>query len=108
MGVTAGSDDPQFSRRQALTAVALGALAPAVLAGCQRGSGGPGAEPQPTPTLTLSPAAGATDLVPTVAVSARVADGWFQRVALTNPAGKVVAGRLNRERTAFTVTEPLG
>jgi lipoprotein-anchoring transpeptidase ErfK/SrfK len=108
VGVTAGSDDPQFSRRQALTAVALGALAPAALAACQRGSGGQGAEPQPTPTLTFSPAAGTADLLPTVAVAARVTDGWFQRVALSNAAGKVVAGRLNRERTAFTVSEPLG
>ena len=38
----------------------------------------------------------------------RVSDGWFQWVALTNPDGKVVAGSLNRQRTAFTITEPLG
>ena len=99
---------PQFGRRQALTAVALGVFAPGVLAGCLRGSGGHGSAPSPKPTLTFSPAAGAADLLPTVAVAARVSDGWFQRVALTNPAGKAVAGTLNRERTAFTVTEPLG
>src|SRR5262249_61622292 len=37
-----------------------------------------------------------------------VKDGWFQRVALTNPDGKAVAGALNRDRTSFTTTEPLG
>src|SRR5262249_28312219 len=37
-----------------------------------------------------------------------VKDGWFQRIALTNAEGKVVAGALNRDRTEFTVTEPLG
>ena len=35
-------------------------------------------------------------------------NGWFQRVTLTNPDGKVVAGALNRDRTCFNTTEPLG
>ena len=94
-----------LSRRQALSAVALGGCA--ALAGCQRRDGSE-AEPDRTLALTYSPADGATDVLPTVAVSVRVADGWFQRVSLTNPAGKTVAGALNRERTAFVVTEPLG
>ena len=47
-------------------------------------------------------------MLPTAAVHVEVSDGWFQRVTLTNPDGKVVAGTLNRDRTAFTTTEPVG
>ena len=47
-------------------------------------------------------------MVPTAPVGVEVSDGWFQRVTLTNPEGRVVAGALNRDRTAFDVTEPLG
>jgi hypothetical protein len=43
-----------------------------------------------------------------VPIGIEVRDGWFQRISLTNPAGKAVAGVLNRERTEFAVTEPLG
>lgn len=39
-------------------------------------------------------------------MSLEVKDGWLQHVALTNVDGKPVAGTLNRDRTAFTVTEP--
>ena len=56
----------------------------------------------------FTPDDGSTGVVPTVPVSVRVNDGWFQRVSLTNPAGKPVAGILNRDRTAFATTEPLG
>lgn len=56
----------------------------------------------------FTPADGATGIIPTVAVGLRVSDGWFQRIALTNPAGEAVAGSLNTLRTAFTTTEPLG
>jgi lipoprotein-anchoring transpeptidase ErfK/SrfK len=37
-----------------------------------------------------------------------VSDGWFQKAALTNSAGKVVAGAFNQDRTVYTTTEPLG
>ena len=63
---------------------------------------------RPTPSMTFEPANAAADVVPTAPVGVEVRDGWFQRVALTNAEGKVVAGALNRDRTAFTVTEPLG
>lgn len=86
----------------------LGLLGSGALAGCSRESGVQGSRTPAKPTLTLSPAAGAADLVPTMSAGARVSDGWFQWVALTNPAGKAVSGTLNRERTAFVVTEPLG
>ena len=46
--------------------------------------------------------------MPTVPVGVQVSDRWFQHVALTNAAGKTVAGALNRQRTAFSVAEPLG
>ncbi|MCB0932104.1 MAG: L,D-transpeptidase family protein [Mycobacterium sp.] len=109
MNFPSGSDGgPRFTRRRALTAAALGLFFPAAVAGCQRESGGNRFAAPAKPTLTLTPAAGSADLVPTVSAGARVSDGWFQRVALTNPAGKVVAGTLNRDRTVFTVTEPLG
>lgn len=104
MGVSANS--PILTRRQALGAAAL-LTAPGLLAGCLHREGASSAPPA-KPTLTFDPAAGATDVVPTAAVGVRVSDGWFQHVALTNADGKTVAGALNRQRTAFTVTEPLG
>ncbi len=96
----------QLNRRRALGAAALLA-APNLLAACLKRSGSSSA-PAPKPTLTFTPADGATGIVPTVPVSIAVSDGWFQHIALTNPAGKSVAGTLNRERTVFAVTEPLG
>ena len=97
---------PQLTRRQALTAAALGLLVPNTLAGCSGGEGGSGSGSKPA--LTFTPADGTTGITPTVAVGLRVSDGWFQHIALTNPAGKAVAGSLNTDRTAFSTTEPLG
>jgi lipoprotein-anchoring transpeptidase ErfK/SrfK len=101
---------PSISRRRALTAFAVGVVAPGVLAACSNRSalsGGEAAAP-PTPSLKFQPSDSTADVVPTAPIRAEVSDGWFQRVALTNPEGKVVAGALNRDRTAFNVTEPLG
>ncbi len=101
---------PQISRRRALSALVVGVVAPGALAACAGGSGttaGEAAAPE-APTVKYEPEDAATDVSPVTPVSAEVTDGWFQRVALTNPDGKVVAGTLNRDRTAFTVTEPLG
>ncbi len=94
-----------LSRRQALSLLALGGCA--ALAACQR-DGASNAGRTGTPSLSYTPADGSSGVLPTVAVSVRVADGWFQRVALTNAAGKDVAGALNRDRTVFVITEPLG
>ena len=58
--------------------------------------------------MKFEPANSTADVVPTAPVGVEVSDGWFQRVTLTNPEGRVVAGALNRDRTAFDVTEPLG
>ena len=96
---------PKLSRRQALSAAALLA-APPLLAACGKGPGTSSSPPKPA--LTFTPADGASGIVPTVPISIDVKDGWFQRISLTNPAGKAVAGVLNRERTTYAVTEPLG
>ncbi|MBJ7400183.1 MAG: hypothetical protein JHC67_07930 [Mycolicibacterium sp.] len=42
----------------------------------------------------FTPTDGATGIIPTVAVGPRVSDGWFQRIALTNPAGEAVTGSI--------------
>lgn len=101
---------PHVSRRQALTALTLGVAAPTVLAACSAGSGkqSGGSSPPSKATVTLTPDNAATNVIPTVAVSLRVSSGWIQRVALTNADGRAVAGVLNRGRTEFATTEPLG
>jgi lipoprotein-anchoring transpeptidase ErfK/SrfK len=102
---------PSISRRRALTAIAVGVVAPGVLAAC---GGSKVSKPSSqsaapsAPSITYRPTNAATDVAPVDKVSVEVKDGWFQRVTLTNPDGKPVAGSLNRERTQFTATEPLG
>jgi lipoprotein-anchoring transpeptidase ErfK/SrfK len=99
-----------INRRRALTALAVGVVAPGALAACVNRSSKTSGEATapPAPSLTFDPADAATDVSPTAPVGVEVKDGWFQRVTLTNPQGKVVAGVLNRDRTAFNITEPLG
>jgi lipoprotein-anchoring transpeptidase ErfK/SrfK len=58
--------------------------------------------------VTFQPGDAAKDVAPTAQIGAEVRDGWFQRVTLTNPEGKVVAGELSQDRTSYAVTEPLG
>jgi lipoprotein-anchoring transpeptidase ErfK/SrfK len=92
-----------------LAALAVGALAPNTLAACFDRSGKQiETTPPPPPSLTFQPADAAADVVPAAPASVEVRDGWFQRAALTSPAGKVVAGAFNRDRTVYTITEPLG
>ena len=102
---------PPISRRQVLTALAVGIVAPGALAACGSQISKP-SEDKPAapaaPTVTYQPANDATDVAPTARIGVEVKDGWFQRIALTNADGKVVAGALNRDRTAFNTTEPLG
>jgi lipoprotein-anchoring transpeptidase ErfK/SrfK len=87
-------------------------VVPGALAACSTSSkpGGTAGAPSapPTPSLTFEPADAAKDIPPTAPVAAEVKDGWFQRVALVNADGKAVAGVLNRDRTVFNTTEPLG
>ncbi|HET7664945.1 MAG TPA: Ig-like domain-containing protein, partial [Mycobacterium sp.] len=101
---------PSVSRRHILTALAVGVVAPGALAACGGRISKPSAEaPAPAaPSISYQPADSATDVVPGALVHVEVTDGWFQRIALTNADGRVVAGALNRDRTSFTTTEPLG
>ena len=101
---------PSVTRRRALTALAVGVVAPGALAACGGKVSKPSADnpAAPAPSITYEPADAANDVVPIAPVRVEVKDGWFQRVTLTNPEGKVVAGALNRDRTSFNTTEPLG
>jgi len=101
---------PHVNRRQALTVFALGVAAPSVLAACSGGSGkqSSASGPPAKPVLTFTPENSATKVVPTVPAGLQVSNGWIQRISLVNGDGKVVAGALNRDRTAFATTEPLG
>ncbi|AKK25961.1 Ig-like domain-containing protein [Mycobacterium sp. EPa45] len=104
------ADRPPINRRRALTALVVGVAAPSALAACVNGAGKQAAkqEAPPKATLNFTPAKDAKDVLPTTPVSLEVKDGWLQHVALTNADGKPVAGTLNRDRTTFTATEPLG
>jgi lipoprotein-anchoring transpeptidase ErfK/SrfK len=108
--VSPANDLPSLSRRRALTVLAVGVVAPGALASCFGGSSKQAekAAPAAKPTVTYRPGNGADAVVPTTPVGADVRDGWFQRITLTNPAGKVVAGSVSHDRTSYTVTEPLG
>ncbi|MDT7761195.1 MAG: hypothetical protein QOC63_615, partial [Mycobacterium sp.] len=102
---------PSINRRRVLTALAVGVVAPGALAACSGRVSKPSANtpaPPPSPSITYEPADAATDVAPIAPVGVQVKDGWFQRVTLTNSAGKPVAGALNRDRTSFNTTEPLG
>ncbi|MGU3501272.1 L,D-transpeptidase [Mycobacterium sp. C31M] len=106
------AENAPLSRRRALTILGLGGAG--LVAACTgKPTGGTAATEDAAavpkaPTITLTPDDAALDVVPTEPAGVQVSDGWFQRIALTNANGKVVAGKLNRDRTEFTVTEPLG
>lgn len=111
MRPTAEFENAPLSRRRALAVLGLGGAG--FLAACagKTTGGAPATDEQAqstSPTITLTPDDAATEIVPTAVAGVSVSDGWFQRIALTNANGKVVAGKLNRDRTEFTVTEPLG
>ncbi|HEY6650307.1 MAG TPA: Ig-like domain-containing protein [Mycobacterium sp.] len=102
---------PSMNRRRILTALAVGVVAPGALAACGSRISKPSADAPAAPagpSISYQPANATTDVAPVAPVRVEVKDGWFQRVALTNPDGKVVAGALNRDRTVFNTTEPLG
>jgi lipoprotein-anchoring transpeptidase ErfK/SrfK len=108
--VNPARDLQSVSRRRAVTTLAIGIIAPNLLAACFRGHSKQSEKPGPpaAPKLTFRPADGAKDVAPTAPICVEVRNGWFQRVALTNSAGKVVTGTLNRDRTLYTISEPLG
>ena len=107
--VSTSRTPPPLNRRVALAALGLGVFAPSVLAACS-GTVTQQAQKkeQSAPQLKYQPADAANDVVPIAPVSVVVSDGWFQKAALTNSAGKVVAGAFNQDRTVYTTTEPLG
>jgi lipoprotein-anchoring transpeptidase ErfK/SrfK len=98
-----------INRRQALTAIAVGASG--VLAACSGRSSitQPNATQAPAKAeIAYKPAKDAADVTPTDPVGVDVTNGWLQRVTLTNADGKPVAGAISGDRTSFTTTEPLG
>ena len=107
--MSTSSAPPPINRRLALAALGLGVFAPNVLAACA-GTAAKQAQKKeaPGPHLKFEPADAASDVIPTAPVSVQIGDGWFQKVALTNSSGKVVAGAFNQDRTVYTITEPLG
>ncbi len=102
---------PSINRRRVLTALAVGVVAPGALAACGSQISKPSANAPAAPaapSITYEPADAATDVAPVAPVRVEVKDGWFQRVTLINAEGKPVAGVLDRDRTSFSTTEPLG
>jgi lipoprotein-anchoring transpeptidase ErfK/SrfK len=102
---------PSIGRRKVLTALAVGVVAPGALAACGSRISKPSADAPAAPagpSISYQPANAASDVAPVAPVRVEVKDGWFQHVALINTEGKAVAGALNRDRTSFTTTEPLG
>lgn len=87
-------------------------LGTALLAGCTIPTGGAENEDPaaagPVAQVVQSPAPEARDVNPVEPVSVRVTQGTLENVTLTNAAGRAVQGALTPDRTAFTVTEPLG
>jgi len=109
--VTPANPLPPISRRHILTALAVGVVAPGALAACGTKISKPSADAPAAPaapSISYQPADAAKDVAPVDPVRVDVKDGWFQKVALTNADGKAVAGALNRDRTSFVTTEPLG
>jgi lipoprotein-anchoring transpeptidase ErfK/SrfK len=108
--VNTSGGQPPINRRLALVALGLGVFAPSVLAACDSPTANQQAEKkeQSAARLKFQPADAATDVVPIAPISVQIGDGWLQKVALTNSAGKAIAGTFNDDRTVYTITEPLG
>lgn len=91
-----------------LCAVVLSVLA--LIAGC--GSGGSGSSPaapdEPVAEISYDPGAGTTGSSPIAPVAVRVEQGTIDQAALTNAAGRQVAGELSADRREYRITEPLG
>jgi lipoprotein-anchoring transpeptidase ErfK/SrfK len=108
--VNTSGGQPPINRRLALAALGLGVFVPSVLAACDSPTAKQQAEKkeQSAARLKFQPADAATDVVPIAPISVQIGDGWLQKVALTNSAGKAIAGTFNDDRTVYTITEPLG
>jgi lipoprotein-anchoring transpeptidase ErfK/SrfK len=85
----------------------------ALLAGCsaqvEQGTPKPvGGDKPPVAKFTTAPADGATDAPVNAPVQVTVAEGAIDEVAVTNPEGKPVAGKLAEDKKSWSSTEPLG
>ncbi|QFZ23613.1 L,D-transpeptidase [Saccharothrix syringae] len=85
----------------------------ALLAGCganvEQGTPKPiGGDNPPVAKFTTTPADGATDASVTAPVQVTVTEGTIDEVALTNPEGQAVAGKLADDRKSWSSSEPLG
>ncbi|PTR31198.1 lipoprotein-anchoring transpeptidase ErfK/SrfK [Rhodococcus sp. OK519] len=87
-------------------------LGVALLAGCTIPTGDAAdADPAaaaPVAQVIQSPAPDAQNVNPVEPIAVRVDRGTLENVALTTVDGRAVQGVLSPDRTAFTVTEPLG
>ncbi|TQM82321.1 lipoprotein-anchoring transpeptidase ErfK/SrfK [Saccharothrix saharensis] len=85
----------------------------ALVAGCsvkvEQGTAKPvGGDKPPVAKFTTAPPDGAADAPVNQPVQVTVAEGAIDQVAVTNPEGKAVAGKLSEDRKTWTSTEPLG
>ncbi|MEV8443106.1 Ig-like domain-containing protein [Actinosynnema sp. NPDC051121] len=85
----------------------------ALVAGCsakvEQGTAKPvGGDQPPVAKFTTAPADGATDAPVNVPVQVTVAEGTIDQVAVTNPEGKAVEGKLAEDKKSWSSTEPLG
>jgi lipoprotein-anchoring transpeptidase ErfK/SrfK len=103
---------PERRRRAAVvTVLAVAAALTSTTAGgglregVQRASTPPKQEP---PALSLSPPAGARDVVPTGAAWVAARSGTLTDVRMVNEEGRAVAGAMTADATAWQPAEPLG
>jgi lipoprotein-anchoring transpeptidase ErfK/SrfK len=61
-----------------------------------------------SPKIVTQPSNGTAGVSPIAPVRVSVTNGVLDRVSLTNPEGKEVAGRFSPDRLSWTTTEPLG
>ncbi|MGH3449257.1 MAG: L,D-transpeptidase [Haloechinothrix sp.] len=96
--------------RRTVFRAALAAGASGLVAACAGGGSDEDAAPEPPPVAKVSaePAVGATDVGVTDEVTVQVERGTLAEVALTNPDGDEVPGKLAEDNLSWSSAEPLG
>jgi lipoprotein-anchoring transpeptidase ErfK/SrfK len=96
------------------TAIAFGALAVVLAAGCsstEPSTSAPapsaGSQPSPIAELSLSPADGAADVAPGEPVTAAAEGSSLSEVTLTDASGAAVAGTMDETKKHWTTGKPL-
>lgn len=91
-------------------AALLGLVACTSSGGGNTAQGAPGEEDAAAnaASITLEPSAGSDDVAPRDPISVTVENGTITDIALTNPEGKKVEGKLSEDKTSWSVAEPLG